>query len=128
MGGWLVDYSAYYFGCVDNIGHYFWNTEGQRLSLVLPADLGLPWEHVDQNLLPKKPRNQGDGLFHMKDRWVALSVHDYTVDSRPGSHSTFFLRGGYRNVTMMLEELRLYPFFAKILDRIGEMHIILEVE
>ena len=120
-----MDYDAYYFGVVDNAGHYFFSATGQRLPHRIPDDLNLPWEAIDGPLLPKNHTAQGDGQFHIKDRWVALSIHDYTVDKRPGSHSTFFLRGGYRNVTMMLEELRLYPFFAEILDRLGDLHIVI---
>lgn len=119
-----MDYDAFYFGAVGTAGHYFWTTTGQRLVLTAPPDLNLPWETVDGSLLPKDTRMQGHGQFHIKDKWVVLSIHDYTVDARPGSHSTFFLRGGYRNVTMVLQELREYPFFAGILDRIGELDIL----
>jgi len=123
-----MDYDAYYFGPVDRAGHYFWTTTGQRLISTLPSDLDLPWEQIDGTLLPKDSQEQGYGQFHIKSPWVALSIHDYTEDPRPGSHSTFFLRGGYRNITMLLDELRLYPFFATILDRIGELRIVIVEE
>jgi len=119
-----MDYDAYYFGVMDEAGHYFFSAQGLRLPFRIPADLGLPWEQIDGPLLPKDHTKQGHGQFHIKDKWVAISIHDYTVDRRPGSHSTFFLRGGYRNVTMVLEELYLYPFFVRVLDRIGELDIL----
>jgi hypothetical protein len=124
----VTDRDAYYFGPSDESGHFFWTTTGQYLGFMRPVDLDLPWENVDGSLLPKDRYEQGRGQFHIKDRWVALSIHDYTVDPRRGSHSTFFLRGGYRNVPMMLEELRMYQFFANILDRIGELNIIIVEE
>lgn len=123
-----MDYSAYYFGAVDEFGHCFWTTEGVRMPFATPEDLGLPWDDVINTLLPHHSNKQGDGMFHIKGAWTAISVHDYTADSNPGSQSTFFLRGGYRNVTMMLEELRLYPFFARVLDRIGQMAVVIEHE
>lgn len=119
-----MDYDAFYFGTVDNAGHYFFTTTGQRLPMMMAADVNIPWNEFDTGLLPKDHAAQGHGQFHIKGSWVAISIHDYTVDPRPGSHSTFFLRGGYRNVSMLLEELRTYPFFASILDRIGDLDIV----
>lgn len=63
-----------------------------------------PWEeHVDGKLTSGKRNlrgrldyhamdlpNQSRAALHHKDGWTALSMHDFSVDSRPNSNSNFF--------------------------------------
>jgi len=78
-----------YFGCYRDKGHYFWS-EGFSKPRWSDTVTQIPWGiQVDTGLCPKGPQIQGRAAFHQKDGWTAISFWDRTVDTRPGSHSTF---------------------------------------
>lgn len=76
-----------FFGCVGQVGHYFWTRSGR-----LRHDSGddIPWgTKVDGDLTPKSTQQQSYAAIHYLDGWTALSMHDYTVDSRRNSNAAF---------------------------------------
>lgn len=96
----------YYFGCWMESGHYLWRAEGR--SARHGEDRVLPWPQLDGTLPPADRRPvrkegsypevereapQGHAALHHKGGWTAISFWDRSVDSRPGSSSTFFIRG-----------------------------------
>jgi hypothetical protein len=77
--------AAYYFGCVGQAGHFLHDT---RLRHIWPEPT-TPFGYLDGTLTPTATTTARLAALHHKDGWTALSMHDYSVDSRPGSHSTF---------------------------------------
>lgn len=90
----------YYFGPWDQAGHHM-RARG------IPADLeerraisGFtytnPWgTKIDGGLCPKDTGEEGRALVHHRNGWTALSFWDYSVDTRPGSNSTYLAEGEF---------------------------------
>jgi hypothetical protein len=50
----------------------------------------IPWGYsLDGGLLNGRSLGQGEAVVEQRDGWTALSFWDRSVDSRPGSSSTF---------------------------------------
>jgi hypothetical protein len=65
----------------------------------------VPWDAdlLDNKLCPSHSASpEGVAQLHHKDGWTALAFWDRSVDSRPGSHSTFFTEGTH-DFTAMVE-------------------------
>jgi hypothetical protein len=85
----------YYFGCVGEVGHGFYGgAKGTWL------DNPSPWPRVDGALTPGRRDSrgrlegkgkQGEASLHHLGGWTALAIHDFSVDSRPGSNSVFLI-------------------------------------
>jgi hypothetical protein len=114
---------VYYFGCIDDSGHYLWDKErppqptmaerimgpgAERLNGHNRGNAwrsretrelyrnGQPWkDSIDSMLCPSGPQVEGVALLHHKDGWTAVAFWDRTVDHRPGSHSTFIAEGTF---------------------------------
>ena len=84
---------AYYFGCWGDSGHFMFNRDGETAERNARAILPPPLRVPDATLTPKGPQIQGVALLHHVEGWTAISFWDRSVDSRPGSNSTFILRG-----------------------------------
>jgi hypothetical protein len=87
---------CFYFGCVRESGHYFWNPDFSRPKgdgLNPSENLGgavSPWGYdIDAGEIMPSHLPQGATRLHRKAGWTALAVADYTVDRRPGSKSVF---------------------------------------
>jgi hypothetical protein len=89
-----------YFGC-DNkeSGHYLWKS-GQdhlvRCERELGTDrmgLGFDFHMLDGGFLPYVSLKQGEAYLTHFGNWTIVSFADFSVDSRPGSHSTFLCYG-----------------------------------
>lgn len=93
-----------HFGCWPGhgAGHFFHDTTGKTLGLYA-NEVGLPWEQVDGRLTPGRRDSrgqhtyeamsqpmQGRAALHHLDGWTALAIHDFTIDSRPGSNTVLF--------------------------------------
>lgn len=130
------DHKAIYFGCLGGVGHFYYDIAGRSLG-IRSKELGLPWERVDGALTPGKrdrrgrldyhaqdATHQGEAAIHHKDGWTALAIHDFTVDSRPGSNSVFFFRAPGLDDTECLFSIG--QFFPKIGERIGRI-VVLDV-
>jgi hypothetical protein len=99
---------ALYFGCVGQTGHHLWQSDGKGRPLRVGGGIDrqllgpipgweddaetkriIPWGwKVDGGLLPKH-FGEGEATLVHKAGWTALSFWDRTVDTRPGSCSTF---------------------------------------
>jgi len=73
-----------YFGCLGQIGHHLHTKSGRRIRYE-----STPWGmNLDGGVFPKL--NKYDTLYtDKKAGWTAIAVWDNSVDTRPGSHSTF---------------------------------------
>lgn len=106
--------SCLYFGCVHEAGHGWFSRHLLSAAadgrLVQPA-LG---RHVDTGFAPGMsvggphdkrifPEVEGDAALHHLPggSWTVLSYWDRSVDSRPGSHSTFVAAGKHSYATMV---------------------------
>lgn len=125
---------AIYFGCWGGVGHFYYDANRQSLG-ISAKQLGLPWEHVDGALTPGKrdrrgrldydamsKTQQGKAAIHYKDGWTAIAIHDFTVDSRPGSNSVFLFHAPGLDDTECLFSIG--KFFPKIGARIGEIEVV----
>lgn len=72
---------AFYLGCWEEPGHFFHMPGMLRAR---PAET--PW---GGNLDSNEFAYSNDWLMWKKDGWTAIGRRDNTVDTRPGSHSTF---------------------------------------
>lgn len=91
----------FYFGPWDQAGHHIRREGDQPTSLeerraVSNFTRTNPWGHgIDTALCPRDTQAEGAAAIHYRDGWTALSFWDYTVDSRPGSHSTYLAQGDF---------------------------------
>jgi len=106
------DVEVYYYGCRNETGHYWhardgeWMKQNDIINKVPPSigphkvDCGFcPDPHTKPGRIPRGGP-QGDAAFHHVDGWSILSFWDNSVDSRPGSCSTFVARGTFGYDTM----------------------------
>lgn len=114
-----ADHKAIHFGCWYQSGHFFHDTEGRSLGLSA-SDLRLPWEFVDGRLTPRSG-GQGRAALHRKGGWTALAVHDFTVDSRPGSNTVFFFHAELDPDEALFSVIEHFPSIER---RIGEITIV----
>jgi hypothetical protein len=110
---------AFYFGCLHGVGHGFYLPDGS--SATYKKGPPTPWGYDVESLPPKSSGQQGAAAVHHKDGWTALAVHDYTVDSRPGSKSVFCFAAD-----LALDELlfSVGEFFDAIQQRVGEITVV----
>lgn len=83
-----------YFGCLKDSGHYLWSKAHGHLSKVGYRETKdmTPWGNaIDGGIFPDSRRKWESGVVHHVQRGGFTAVYwaDYSVDSRPGSHSTF---------------------------------------
>ena len=85
----------YYFGCWQGAGHDLHTVTGSRISMyAVPADFPCAVTTLDGGFLPPRlPQVEGQGILVHLNGWTILSFWDRSVDTRPGSCSTFVLRG-----------------------------------
>jgi hypothetical protein len=127
--------TAIHFGCWDRVGHFFHDTNGRSLGLDA-IRLGLPWDRVDGCLTPgRRDRRgrldheamsmsqQGKASIHHKDGWTALAVHDFTVDSRPGSNTVFFFHADLDQEEVLFSVVEHFPTINR---RIGEITVVVD--
>lgn len=101
----------YYFGCVGDAGHFLWDHLGNRLSHSA-ADrlLSFKFTILDACLLsPNAPQTEGLAAVAHIGGWSILSFWDRSVDSRPGSNSSFLMPGTWDYETMSAEAKRRFP-------------------
>lgn len=77
--------SVFYFGCLNDRGHYLWEKLPSGHVKSINAKNSTVWGYkLDGGILGDKDWN-----FSSLDGWSALAIKDNSVDHRPGSHSTF---------------------------------------
>lgn len=95
-----------YFGPYRESGHFFHSEDGISSSKHKYGDV--PWTagEIDgpmqpgqvmwrDHLVQRGPRVEGHSLLHHKDGWTAISMWDSSVDTRPGSSSTYIAKGTF---------------------------------
>ena len=101
--------SVYYFGPLKESGHFLFHENGEKVYSFDRPGIGIPWkdEEIDGPLQPghpepgdrlqrrTRPMREGETSLHHKDGWTALSFWDFTVDTRPGSSSTYIAKGEF---------------------------------
>lgn len=83
---------VHYFGCLHRPGH-FWHSR-ESLCRIVPAD-------IKKTLLPKYidysfvdfTKKEGEAVVTAHASVTILAFKDNSVDTRPGSHSTFVIEG-----------------------------------
>lgn len=76
----------YYFGCRHGeSGHNLWHRDTRVPPSRWPA---WPWPQIDGKLTPIQTA-QNTWALHWLEGWSALAMHDYTIDTRPGSNAVF---------------------------------------
>lgn len=123
--------TAYYFGCWRSLGHYLWNrgTDGHPYSASRderrllggptfsrePEPPVIPWGYsLDGGLLKDKSLRQGEAVVERRDGWTAVSFWDRSVDSRPGSSSTFVFDAELDDDAALATARELFPpIFAR---------------
>lgn len=96
-----------YFGPLKESGHFLFYEDGEKVFLRDRRSI-CPWgDEIDGRLQPgcpdpqdrlqrrTCPMREGEALLHHKDGWTALSLWDFTVDTRPGSSSTYLAKGTF---------------------------------
>jgi hypothetical protein len=103
------DIEVYYFGCIDQSGHYMNSSTGRQISY---RDVG-PWtKDIDSGLCPgdrsrhspdvsRAQQIEGHAALHHKDGWSALSFWDRSVDTRYGCNSNFLAEGTFSFTDMV---------------------------
>lgn len=78
-----------YFGCLAQCGHHLRSRRGPD-----PQWNSTPWRgNIDGGILEKtRDQSNGRAVYDNKGGWSAVAFWDNSVDTRPGSHSTFLVR------------------------------------
>lgn len=85
---------CYYFGVLNEIGHYLYVGNRSISGRYLPDDFPVAVSALDGRLLPPNlPQKEGRAeLIHLKDHTI-LTFWDRSFDKRHGSSSTFIMQG-----------------------------------
>lgn len=109
----------FYFGCIAQSGHYLWTSNGAGTArsihqYTVPRDFadrfGDRGERLDYPLFT--PPSDWPPHHYMRSivgKWMILSWWDSSVDSRPGSHSTFAGYGFETEEDMLRQARSLFP-------------------
>lgn len=85
----------YYFGPLNDTGHYAYREDGSKVDSHTWVAM-CPWGfQVDGGIQPKGSQEEGVAAIVHKDGWTALTFWDRTIDTRPGSHSTYLAEGTF---------------------------------
>lgn len=101
-------YEAYYLGCWERPGHFFYAPGMRRVRETVT-----PW---GGSLDSADFAYSSAWLMKQKDGWTAIGRRDNTVDTRPGSHSTFAFNADLTVEEAEVEAARLFP---EIFERTG---------
>lgn len=111
----------FYFGCVDRPGHYLFDSDGNFARSYRHERFKYPGFnnnllnpfHLDGVFTPGHQRS-GEYVVSTVPPALIVSWHDRSVDSRPGSHSTF-IGFGYANAEELLDDACLQ--FKQVMTR-----------
>lgn len=101
---------SYYFGCLNEPGHYLYSGNAKQRESDLPSDFPVSVNALDGGLLPPRlPQVEGRAeLIHSGD-WTIISFWNRSVDSRNGSSSTFIIPGSVNFFTAVEIAKKDYP-------------------
>ncbi len=84
-----------YCGCHGQVGHYFFMAGMRSLTTLVREANHSELCKLDTGFAPQDTNKEGEAWFHSERvgeiRYCVISFWDRSVDSRPGSHSTFLL-------------------------------------
>lgn len=114
-----------YCGCMEDKGHYT-HADPKRPYRHLHGDEekeATPFGILDSSAYRSRGHGkQGEATLTHEDGWTLLSIHDYTVDDRGGSHSTFAIEAPELDLTEAVEAARaVWPRIVKRLEKAGEI-------
>jgi hypothetical protein len=104
---------SYYLGCWQEAGHFFFAPGLARHVYPSPT----PWHG---NLDSRDFADSRDWLRKELDGWTAIGRRDNTVDSRPGSHSTFAFHAVLTTAEAEAEARRLFPEIFERIEHKGK--------
>ena len=97
----MMDTGFYYFGALDDSGHYAYLEGGRRVDPNVWIKV-CPWGfEADGGIQPKGHQREGEAIIVRKNGWTALTFWDRTMDHRPGSHSTYIADGNFTFAEMV---------------------------
>jgi hypothetical protein len=104
--------TMFYCGCHRDSGHYLWNEDGDSSSWFWKNQ---PWGYDVDGKLQPFPRGgfivpNGHARLTHAHGWTALSWWDNSIDTRPGSHSTFVALGTHAAETMLAMARARFPW------------------
>lgn len=110
LGFFSIGGIVHYFGCVDDVGHYHFVPGDPGCRPIKSNYYKAPFfPECDSGFCPKHTRKQGVVCLTHQDGWTILSFWDNSVDTRPGSHSTFMVEGKLDKDAMIAKAKELFP-------------------
>lgn len=102
--------NLYYFGCWNEVGHYFHDPNGRRPRVVGPFDAFDRNRPIDAIYAPFGV-NQDESATNLAytNGWTVLAMWDRSIDSRPGSNAAFLAEGKHTENEMLASAKQLYP-------------------
>lgn len=128
---------VYYFGCIEQPGHYFFDEHGsRRYSDVSEIVGGNIWPHIDGGFCPgmvpgahgsrrTRPEIEGEAALHYVDGWTILAFWDRSVDTRGACNSNFVARGKFDFHQMVSIAEHKFP---KVIERVLSKYTLKLVE
>jgi hypothetical protein len=100
----------YYCGQRARDGHYIWPSDGSDYQLSMEkVEPEAPFEDLDDPDRWCGRHEQGLAKLTYIEGWTVFGFREYSLDTRPGSHSTFAAKGTYTAAEMESEARRLFP-------------------
>lgn len=103
---------SYYFGLWSGTtsGHFLYDKEGSRSHRVSALEkVPFSLAELDSGFCPKSTQRQGVAKLSWEKNWTILAFWDQTGDSRPGSHSTFLVKGPHKFEAALAQKRAAFP-------------------
>ena len=100
---------ALYYGCHKDTGHFLWVRGMFRAQALHIQDLGGTYGLIDGGFVPHDSLQQGRAWVSQVGDLTFLAMADNSIDSRPGSHSTFVFRGRLSYEEMVSRSKLVFP-------------------
>lgn len=116
---------AYFFGCIGMVGHRLWGKEPGAFyhhQVRFPDEWGR-WALRIDGAYPRRV-DGGISVYLTDDDplapgWTVVTMDDYSVDKRPGSHATFVLRGRFDEADAIARVRETFPELCARLVAMG---------
>lgn len=115
----------FFFGCLDQVGHYWAHRNGER-----PAEIpAAVYNKIDGSFTPTNNKAQGIGKVTKEGTVYVIAWHDYTVDKRGGSNSNIIGYGYSEDPNTAVQEMwedfkQQYPrFFARQTEPVSILNL-----
>ena len=98
---------VWYFGCIEQSGHYLWRTPREKAGSVDATR----WTRtgIDSGFAPPDSDEQGRALRHYVHGHTIVSFWDRSVDKRGACNSSFIMRGDHSFATVVAAARVAYP-------------------